>query len=153
EEHLAGDLRDMGYNAVTSLKEYGPKAFFNMDEKSDIAKLRNSEIDAVITIVLLNKSIERELINPGARVTITDQNNPRFRFYDYYHSIYNRIDLPAYYVTNTNYFWESNFYEMNNGNLLYSVQTKSFDPANSESLGHEYGLMILKDMSRNQIIE
>jgi len=55
ENHLVGDLKDLGYNAVSSLQEYGPKAFDKMDEEAALHKLKNSGIDAVITIVLLNK--------------------------------------------------------------------------------------------------
>ncbi|MBK5272982.1 MAG: hypothetical protein JJE22_18430, partial [Bacteroidia bacterium] len=30
EQHLVGDLLEAGYDAVSSFKEYGPKAFENM---------------------------------------------------------------------------------------------------------------------------
>ena len=59
---------------------------------------------------------------------------------------------PGYYVTDTKYFWESNFYDMSTQTLVYSVQTQSFDPANSESLGHQYGQMIVNDMVKNNIV-
>lgn len=54
ENHLAEDLKARGYNAVSSLKEYGPKAFDNIDEEGALNKLSNSGVDAVITIVLLD---------------------------------------------------------------------------------------------------
>ena len=65
EEHMIGDLKDMGYNAVSAYREYGPKAFTNIDEKTLIEKLKNSNIDAVITIVLLDKEKESQY-KPGA---------------------------------------------------------------------------------------
>ena len=58
EEHLVGDLKALGYNAVCSCDEFNPKAFENMSEKQALDKLNNSGIDAVLTIVLLNKSKE-----------------------------------------------------------------------------------------------
>jgi hypothetical protein len=40
---------------------------------------------------------------------------------------------------------------MSTQKLVYSVQTQSFDPATSESLAHEYGQLIIKDMVRNNV--
>jgi hypothetical protein len=143
ENHFVGDLQDLGYNAVSSLKEYGPKAFDKMEEAAAIEKLKNSGVDAVLTIVLLDKEKERQYIPP------TYSN----RFWGYHNYRYLRIYEPGYYVTSTKYFWESNFYEMGNQKLLYSVQTQSFAPENTESMGHEYGRMIVKNMVKQNILQ
>ncbi|MBK8496107.1 MAG: hypothetical protein IPL50_14645 [Chitinophagaceae bacterium] len=151
ENHLVGDLQALGYNAVSSLKEYGPKAFDNMDEPTAVAKLRNSGVDAVITIVLLDKQKESKYV-PG-NVYYSPYSYYSNRFWGYRTTLYQRIYEPGYYVTDTKYFWESNLYEMGNQKLVYSVQTESFDPANSESLGHEYGQLIVKDMVKQNILK
>lgn len=148
EDHVAGDLTDLGYNATTSLKEFGPKAFDGMDETTALAKLQNKGIDAVITIVLLNKVKERRYV-PGQ---VTYAYGPMTNFWDYRSGLNNRILEPGYYVTNTNYFWESNFFSLQDKQLLYSVQTRSFDPKNSWSMGHEYGHAIVSAMLKKKVI-
>lgn len=35
---------------------------------------------------------------------------------------------------------------MNKNELIYSAQSQAFDPVSAESMGHEYGQMIVKDM-------
>ena len=151
ENHLADDLKARGYNAVSSLKEYGPKAFDNMDEEGAITKLSNSGVDAVITIVLLDKERERNYV--PARVHYSPYIIYQRHFWGYYSTIYDRIYSPEYFQqVNTKYFWESNFYDIKTKQLLYSVQTESFDPASAESLGHEYGEMIVMDMFEKKII-
>ncbi|MBS1510302.1 MAG: hypothetical protein JST86_05635 [Bacteroidetes bacterium] len=144
ENHFVGDLKELGYNAVSSLKEFGPRAFNDMTEEQAVAKLKNSGIDAVITIVLLDKQRERRYV-PG-RLNYSPYTYKSNKLWGYRAVMYNRIYEPGYYITDTRYFWESNLYEMNSQKLLYSVQTQSFDPANSESMGHEYGKMIVKNM-------
>ncbi|SDH76122.1 hypothetical protein ACRQ5D_04780 [Mucilaginibacter sp. P25] len=42
---------------------------------------------------------------------------------------------------------------MDTQQLIYSVQTQSFNPSDSEALGHEYGQLILKDMVKQQVIQ
>jgi hypothetical protein len=151
ENHLAGDLKALGYNAVSSLQEYGPKAFDNMDEEIALDKLNSSGVDAVITIVLLDKERERSYV-PSA-IHYSPYGTYYNRFWGYRSVLYNRIYEPGYYVTNTKYFWESNLYDMATQKLIYSVQTQSFDPDNSEKLGHEYGQMIVKNMVKQNVLQ
>jgi len=150
ETHLVNDLKEMGYNAVSSLGEYGPKAFTNMDEAAALSKLKESGIDAVITIVLLDKQKEKNYV-PG-HTFYSPYGFYYNRFWGYYGTLNRRIYEPGYYVTDTRYFWESNFYDMSQQTLVYSIQTRSFDPANSESLGHEYGQLIIGDMIKHNIL-
>jgi hypothetical protein len=143
EDHFVGDLQDLGYNAVSSLKEFGPKVFDKMTEEAALLSLKSSGIDAVLTIVLLDKEKERKYI-PG---------NVYNRFWGYRSEYYTRIYEPGYYVTKTKYFWESNFWNMSTQNLIFSAQTKTFDPDDMESMGHEYGLMIVKKMVQEKILQ
>jgi hypothetical protein len=73
ENHFVDDLKELGYNAVSSLKQYGPKAFDKMTEEEAIGELKNSGVDAVITIVLLDKEIciicPTDIITTGFGVT------------------------------------------------------------------------------------
>jgi hypothetical protein len=151
EDHLVRDLKGLGYNAVSSFQEYGPKAFENLDEEAAVGKLKNSGVDAVLTIVLLDKEKEK-WYHPGYTY-YSPYGYYYNRFWGYRTTLYRRIYEPGYYVTNTKYFWESNFYDMSTQKLVYSVQTQSFDPATSESLGHEYGEMILQDMVKNNVVK
>ncbi len=150
ENHIVGDLRDLGYQAVTSLDEYGPKAFENMDENSAIKNLQKNGFDAVLTIVMLDKTKESRYV--AGNIYYSPYGYYYNRFWGYRVSLYNRIYEPGYYVTDTRYFWESNLYDMSNQKLVYSVQTESFDPSNSESLGHEYGQLIVKNMVSQSVL-
>jgi hypothetical protein len=151
ENHFVGDLKALGYDAVSSLREYGPKAFDNIDEAAAVQNMKNSGVDAVMTIVLLDKAKEQQYV-PG-RITFSPYGYYYNRFWGYRTTLYRRIYEPGYYVTDTKYFWESNFYEMGNQKLVYSAQTQSFDPLTSESMGHEYGKMIVADMLKNEILK
>lgn len=151
EDHFVDDLNSNGCKAVSSLKQYGPKGFENMDEAEALNKLKNSNIDAVITIVLLDKQKESKYV-PGSFGPF--QNGYYYnRFWEYRSILFQRIYDPGYYVTDTEYFWESNFYDMKDSKLLYSAQTKSFDPANAEIMGHEYGKLIVKDLVKKHILK
>ena len=150
ENHIVGDLKELGYNAVSSFKEYGPKAFEGLDEQAAISKIKNNGVDGVLTIVLLDKEKERKYV--AGAINYSPYGYYYNWFWGYHGTMYHRIYEPGYYVTDTKYFWESNFYDMSTQKLIYSVQTQSFDPASSESLGHEYGQMIVNDMVKNKVV-
>jgi hypothetical protein len=151
EEQLMGDLKELGYDAVCSCDEFGPKAFEKMNEKEALAKLGNSGVDAVLTIVLLDKEKEKYYV-PG-RVNFSPYSIHQNHFWGYYNTMYGRVYSPAYYQTDTRYFWESNFYDLTHGqDLLYSVQSRSFEPGTTKTLGHEYGQLIVKDMLKNNVL-
>ena len=151
ENHLVGDLTEQGYTALSAYREYGPKAFENMKEADVLSKLRNSGVDAVVTIVLLDKKREQYYV-PGS-VYYTPYTIYQRRFWGYYTTIYERIYTPGYYQVDTKYFWESNFYDLGSRELLYSAQTESFDPNSTGILAHEYGMILIKDMVKQGILK
>jgi len=147
ENHFVGDLTDLGYSAVSASALYGPKAFEDMGEKEVVQQLKDSGIDGVLTIVLLDKTREKNYKPVSPR-----QNY----FWGYYSGRYNRVIRENnYYVINTKYYWESNLYALSEKDqqLVYSVQTQSFDPASAETLGHEYGKMIVKNMLDKKVLQ
>jgi hypothetical protein len=150
ENHLVGDLKELGYNAYSALEEYGPKAFENLTEEQSNQKLKASGFDAVLTIVLLDKQQERYYV-PG-RVIYTPYFTYHTRFWGYYRTIYDRIETPGYYSSYAKYFWESNLYDLTMNKLLYSIQTQSFEPSSREALAHEYGKLIIKNMITNNLL-
>jgi len=151
EHHLLSSLQPYGYNVVCACEEYDPKTFEGLTEKEALAKLADSGIDAVLTVVLLDKTKERYYI-PG-RIVYSPYARYRDHFWNYYITMYDRIYSPGYYASETKYFWESNLYAMQTKELLYSVQTHSFNPSSTESLAREYGQLIVKNIMKNNILQ
>jgi hypothetical protein len=153
EANLVAELKTHGYDAVCSCDEYGPKEFENMKEEEALNKLGRGGIDAVLTIVLLDKQKERYYVPEG--VYYSPYAIYHNRFWGYYTTMYGRVYAADYYapVTDTKYFWESNFYSINHGQeLLYSVQSRSFNPGTINALSNEYSQMIVKSMVKNGIL-
>ena len=150
ENHLVGDLRALGYNAYSVLNEYGPKMFDNLSEQEANKKLQADSVDAVLTIVLLDKEKERYYV--PSHVIFTPYYRYHNRFWGYYTTMHNRIITPGYYAVNTKYFWESNLYDLTTNELIYSVQTQSFNPFSTDDLAHQYGKMIVENMQKNNVL-
>lgn len=150
ENHLVEDLNESGVKAISSINKYGPKTFENKSEETILNSLQNDGIEAVLTIVLLNKEKERHY-TPG-RIYYSPYIIYQRRFWGYYTTIYDRIYEPGYYTESTSYFWESNLYDIENKELIYSAQSKSFNPASISKLADEYGKIIKKDLIKMQAL-
>lgn len=151
ESEIVTDLKGIGYDAVSSIQAFGPKTFRNMDEDAVISKFQGTGFDAIITIVLLSK--EKEKYYVPAQIYYSPYTMYHRHFWGYYNTMYARIYTPGYYVTDKRYFWESNLYDLNTKDLVYSVQTESYNPSSSASLAHEYGELIVNDMMKNNVLQ
>ena len=150
ENQLVSELKEKGYDAHSALQEYGPKAFDRLSEEAIAERMKSDGFDAVLTTVLLDKSKEQNY-TPG-QVNYQPVGVYYYRFGRYYTTVYDRVYTPGYYTSSTNFFLESNLYDTRTGDLVYSVQTKSFDPSSPAVLGDEYAKAIINDMKKNGLI-
>ena len=150
EKHLAGDLNELGYSAFAASDLYAPGIFGSSDTAKAIQAINEKGFDAVLTIVLLNKEKEKYYV-PG-RTIYTPYENYNSRFDRYYLTIYDRISTEGYYATDTKIFWESNFYDIAAKKMIYSSQTRSFDPGSKESLSHYYGLLLANSLVKSKVL-
>lgn len=150
EQHLAGDLRELGYAAVCACEEFEPNTFYGLTESQLLQQMEENSFDAVLTIVLLSKEKER-IPKPGS-LRYPPAGNYHRQFWDYYQYMNERTYQSGYYTESTRYFWETNLYDLDTHALVYSAQSQSFDPTSISNMAHEYGQMIVKDMLKKNIL-
>ncbi|MBL7700717.1 MAG: hypothetical protein JNM14_00585 [Ferruginibacter sp.] len=151
ETHLVNDLMTKGYRAFSSTDVYKAKAYKKLTAAEIVEEFKNTGVDAVITIALLNKEKE-EKYYPGGFYNQPSNQNMHGGLDKYYSNIYERVFTPGYYITTTTYFWEASLFEVKDDKMIYSVQTRSFDPNSTDKLAHENGLKIIKDMVKKKVI-
>ncbi len=150
ETHLVKDLVSKGYHAIASLDVYEEKAYKKLTNAEIVNEFKSTGVDAVMTVVLLSKEKE-EKYYPGGYFNQPVNNYGNLD--NYYSTVFERVLIPGYYVSTTDYYWQSNLFEIKNDKMVYSVQTKSFDPYTTELLAHENGIMIIKNMVKKKIIK
>jgi hypothetical protein len=136
EKNMVEQLRRKGYNAVSGFQEYGPKAFEGLNETATLAKVKADNADALITIALTNHTRSRSYV-PGSIYP-----SPWGWGWGWGGGYYS----PGYVRNNNRYVWETNFYEVENNRMAYSVQSQSFDPGSANDLAEAYSRQIVRDM-------
>ena len=62
------------------------------------------------------------------------------------------IHSQGYYAEDTKIFWESNFYDLRDKKMIYSSQSRSFDPGSKESLAHYYGVLMANSLVKSRVL-
>jgi len=92
------------------------------------SRLRDKGFDAILTISLIDVRAERYK-------EATVEYEPKFyynQFGNYYYRTYDLVYKPAYFEKETNYYIETNLYELKEGKLIWSGRSTTFEP-------NEYG--------------
>lgn len=151
EEIMVSEFRKAGVDANTATGVFGPKGFQGLTEEQITEKLEGSEYSAVMIVSLQDKERERRY-NPGMHYT-----TPRIvgysRYYRRYLVVYDNMYTPGYYTTSTNYILEADIYTINGKDeLIYSAQTRSYDPSSAKYLGESFSKAMIKEMKEKGII-
>jgi len=152
EQHMADNLKKLGYNAITSYQEYGPKAFVNIPEDRAMAIIDSNyanTYDGVIIVSIVDKNSQKRYV-PGyySPYPYYGYGWGYSPFYSPFYSPYTR----GYYKTDTHYSFEANFYDLSNKKILYSGQSDVYNPSSPGSLAIDYSRIILKDMRKKNIL-
>lgn len=148
---MANALSKAGVNAVTATGIFGPKGFRGFSEDQITGKLRGSNFTSVMIVSLIDKEKESNYV-PGS-LYYTPRIIGYSRYFRRYLVVYDRIYTPGYYTTNTNYVLQADIYTVNDeGELVYSAQTRSYDPASAVSLGESFSRAIVEELKAKGII-
>lgn len=150
EDHLAGDLKDLGYNAIAANKVFPPGTFVKGDTARAKEAIAGKGFDGILTVVLLDKKKE-EVYVPG-KIRDYRYYTRYGRFDRYLSEVSERIYTPGYFAEETRYIWENNFYDIGSRELIYSARSRSFDVASKTSLAHSYGQLMAESLVSKKIL-
>ncbi|RFS18894.1 hypothetical protein DVR12_26305 [Chitinophaga silvatica] len=155
ETQMVNDLRAHGIMAGRSVDIFPPK--FNPLDDNDKAQaeqtMKAQGYDAVLTVSLLRKESELRYV-PG---TIGYAPYPAYGWYGgfwpYYGYMYGSVYSPGYYTTDKTYFLESNLYDLtNNGKLVWSGQSETYNPGSLESFSKAYAAKVSNALQQGGLL-
>jgi hypothetical protein len=130
-------VRSLDYFPV-SFREKAPASREKMMEK-----IKELNCDLIFTITLVEKSSETRYVQSGLGFYGPYAGyGLQFRgFYSYWYPYY--FD-PGYYVTDKTYFMEGNLFDAKSETLIWSIQTRTINPASIERFSTDLVSMMLE---------
>ncbi|MGI4729401.1 MAG: DUF4136 domain-containing protein [Janthinobacterium lividum] len=155
ENGLAQILQQRGLTVIKSIDAFPPN-YSDQDQRNKtmvMSKIMATNPDAILTITLINKEHETHYVHGGGGGF-----NPGFRygyynnFWSYYNNWYPYMYNPGYYVQDKVYYLETNLYDAKSEQLIWSAQSKTYNPSGIDSFLKGYVKSILKQMTKDGLI-
>jgi hypothetical protein len=153
EDRMAGIIASRGQKFVVSTAVFPPNLSIseNFSREQMAEAIKRTGCDAVFVIALLDvKSVET--YQPG-----TSYNPMHYgmygSYYGYYNHYYPQVYSSGYYTSDKTYYIESNFYDLEEDKLLWSIQSEAYNPSSLDSWLDTYSNNLLNELKTEGLIE
>ena len=152
EDRMAGIIASRGQKSVVSSAVF-PPSFSNSENftREQMAEaIKRTGCDAVFVIGVLDvKTVES--YQPG-RAYYPMSYGPYGSYYGYYNYYYPQVYSPGYYTTDKTYYIETNFYDLEQDRLLWSIQSEAYNPSSIDSWFDKYSYDLLNELKAEGLI-
>lgn len=121
------------------------------DKETIMNNVKNKNIDAILTISLIDEETQSRYIPGGYSYNPIAGYNYYDNFWGYYSYWYPYSYSPGYYVQERIYFIETNLYDANSEKLIWSAQSRTYNPASLQHFSKEFADLIVATMKKDGI--
>jgi len=153
ETDLANVLMTKGFKVEKSSDHFNPKTEIGtLDEATFQAKIKSLGCDGILTSALIDQKSEDRYVEGDVAYGYYPVVRRYGRFWSYREYRYPVYD-PGYYTNEKTYFLEDNFYDVESGEILFSMQSKAVNPTDLESFSKDYSKAMIRELEKNGIIQ
>lgn len=140
---------------VVKSTAYFPATFTEKLPPRDLLldKIRETGVDAILTISLINKESETRYV-PGSNRYYAPYPSYRWYggFYTYYNYWYPNLWDPGYYATDKTYFMETNLYSAKDEKLIWSAQSETVNPGSIDNFVRDYPKKLIAQLVKDGVL-
>lgn len=149
ETDLAEEAKEKGYDVIKSMDVLPPsldKA--TVPTKEDIiAKVKQTNCDGVIVASLLKKEEDVRYIPGSTAYSIRPYYSWHGNLGGYYSNWHPTVSSPGYYEKDKLYFMQTNLYDVTSQEIMWSAQSKIFNPTSLKNFSNSYTGTLVKQLS------
>lgn len=152
EDRMAAIIASRGQKVVLASSVFPPNLSIseNFSREEMAAAIKRTGCDAVFVIALLDVKNE-ETYQPG-RAYYPMNYGTYGSYYGYYNHYYPMVYSPGYYTSDKTYYIESNFYDLEQDQLLWSIQSEAYNPSSIDSWFDRYSYDLLNELKKEGLI-
>lgn len=152
EDRMAALIASRGQKVVVSSAVFPPNTSIseNFTREQMAEAIKKTGCDAVFVIALLDvKTVET--YQPGAAYYPMTY-GMYGSYYGYYNYYYPQVYSSGYYSTDKTYYIESNFYDLDKDQLLWSIQSEAYNPSSIDTWFDQYSYDLLNELSKEGLL-
>jgi hypothetical protein len=153
EDRMAGIIASRGNKYVVASSVFPPNMAIseNFTREQMAEAIKRTGCDAVFVIALLDV-LSIETYHPGG--AYYPMNYGMYgSYWGYYNHYYPMVYSPGYYTTDNTYYIETNFYDLEEDQLLWSIQSEAYNPSSLDSWFDRYSYDLLNELKKEGLIE
>lgn len=136
-----------------SITEFPPDISNSDTDKVEIMNnVKNKNIDAILTISLVNKETDTRYVPGRSPYDPISGFSYYDNFWGYYSYWYPNAFNQGYYIQDKIYFIETNLYDVKSEKLIWSAQSKTYNPLDLKTFSKEYSNLIVKKLRYDGLI-
>jgi len=153
ERSMVANLREEGTDASQSIDVIPPRLIEEEDKKREIQNtIIRDGFDGVLTITLIDEDTETRYVRGSGMYRPYPYYGFYGNFWGYYDYWYPRFYEPGYYVENKVYYMETNLYDAQTEDLVWSAQSETYDPIDLESFADGFSEEIVEELDEQGLI-
>jgi hypothetical protein len=153
EQSMANKLKAKGVQSA-QMNQVFPFKFSGAQQEKDliIEKMKAGNHDGILTFALVKQKEETRYV-PGSVTYAPPMNYGYYGTFGGYYGAYGpRMYEPGYYVQDDIYFIETNLYDVTTEKLVWSVQSKTYNPVNIQQFAEDFTSTITRQLLKSNII-
>jgi len=154
EDALANAAAERNIPALKSTAYFSPDFYQSTPTKETLlSRISKTGAGSIMTVALIDKESDTRYV-PG-RVGYAPFSAYRWYggFYSYYNYWRGAFYDPGYYVTEKTYFMETNIYDVQTDELIWSAQSETVNPGSIQQFAKEYPKVLMERMISDGLLQ
>ena len=157
EDDLGAAAKAKGFKVVKGYELFPPN--FNKDNMKDkelvLKVIRNKGCDVILTVAIIDQKSEVHYVPASSTYYSPYGGYGAYGaygggFYGYYSYWGTTLYDPGYYSEDKTYFIEANAYDVETQAMIWSVQSKAYNPKGIESSSKEYTALLMNQFEKDR---
>lgn len=153
ERHMEQNLQQEGIVASQSINVLPPKFSDDEDQKQKILNtIQSNGFDGILTVSIIEKDTESRYVPGSASYAPYPSYGYYGSFWGYYSHWYPQFYSPGYYTEENVYYIETNLYNAQTEDLVWSAQSETYNPRDLETFSEDFAEEVVEQLAEDGII-
>lgn len=149
ENSMSTALSSKGVAATKSIEVFPPNFGKDITKEDMLNSIRKKGADAILTVSLVDKQTESRYVPGTYGYTPIPMYN---RFWGYYNYMYPTMYSPNYYTEEKIYYMETNLYDADTEELVWSAESETYNPDNLSGFSQTLANIIANKLENDGLI-